>query len=694
MTTTRPTIHLPQKNGPATVFGVTEGGELYLQRLWGLVCGVEGRAEGHGIARQLVSLTADGRRREAAEFATEHIAHDASSVRLTLALRETPLRIDIRWSAHPETGMLCRVDTIRNTGSRPARITSVAARFVLTPGRYEVRYQDSQWGTENIMRRQELDASVLELGCHGGRTALQSTPYLFLRDLDDGLAVAFHILPQGNWRIRVQPSTCHLQPEWQVDLGLQEGNLCRELAPGQSWSLPEILVQSLPGLTPQSGAPALHRYLLASEPTPRKRDLPFVYNSWGDVDEHLDLPRLRRQLAVAREVGCEVFVVDAGWYGMGEESWFNRVGDWRERSPQAFGGRMSAFADEVRHAGLGFGLWMEPERLACQVPIIAEHPEWFLPTPAGGLFPDRSYRFPDLCQQGAYDWVKGEIAAVIQRYRPVWLKFDANTELGDDGTELNSYFRKWDQLMAELRASYPQIVFEGCAAGGLRSELKTVQRFDCNHISDSANPVDMLRIYSAGLIRLPAGNASAWIVLQPCTEAAGRGEALTAGPVVTGRQTLVDPEFAAAVALLGVTGLSGDLAGLAPALRSRLAAAIARYKTYRNWIRESVAHLLTPLPEGQQPATWTAIQFECAAEAASLLFVFRMNGVSKRWFRLMNLDPLARYRLEELTGAEMATHEAGGHELMNDGFGVHAPRPFSAQIWRVENVSTKRERAK
>ncbi len=32
------------------------------------------------------------------------------------------------------------------------------------------------------------------------------------------------------------------------------------------------------------------------------------------------------------------------------------------------------------------------------------------------------------------------------------------------------------------------------ASGGLRSEVGAVRRIDCNHLSDSQNPMDVLRI--------------------------------------------------------------------------------------------------------------------------------------------------------------------------------------------------------
>ncbi len=673
-----------QADGPSTVFHNTERG-LHLSRLWGLACGVEGNPGGHPEAQGLLTLAVDGKRCMAADFTVERLDHRPTGLERVLALRNPHLRLFSRWSNHPATGVLCRQDTLVNTGTTPVRITSVAARFAFTPGRYMAHWQESQWGNENVLQGRVLGGETVELACRGGRTNEGCTPYLCLAETESRTAVAFHLVPQGNWRIRVAASTTvgQLVPQRVVELGPADAGLGYELAPGEVWELPEILIQSLPDGRPESGPPLLHRYLNETGGGNRRRDLPFVYNTWADATERLDLARLRLQLAAAKEVGCELFVVDAGWYGLGEESWFHRVGDWRERTPEAFGGQMAAFADEVRSAGLGFGLWLEPERFGAAVPIVAEHPEWFLPTPTGHFFPD--LRLP-----AAYAWIKAQLEEVIARYRPVWLKFDTNTEFGNDGTELASYFQRWDALMAELRTDHPEIVFEGCASGGLRSELGTARRFDCNHLSDSQNPMDVLRIYAAGLLRLPPGNASTWIVLNPGTAAAA-SEALTHGPIAWGRQMLVDPDFVAAVALLGVAGFGGNLAELPEGVRDRVKAAIALYKQCRNVVRGSVAHLLTPLPEGRRPPAWTAIQFEDAERAESLLFAFRLDAIGMRRFRLRGLDSEARYQLRELTGAATGVEEHAGRDLLLDGFEVRLPRPLTAQIWHLENVSMSRE---
>jgi len=71
-------------------------------------------------------------------------------------------------------------------------------------------------------------------------------------------------------------------------------------------------------------------------------------------------------------------VVDAGLV-CSPRDWFDSTGDWQEWAGGAFGGNLKRLADEVRSAGLGFGLWMEPEHIGRKSPPRAPGtPDWFV----------------------------------------------------------------------------------------------------------------------------------------------------------------------------------------------------------------------------------------------------------------------------------------------------------------------------
>jgi len=672
-----------------TAFGVAEGGPAWLQRLLGLTCAVAGEDLGPARTRGLALLdTSRGRfEGELLKLTTSHFGPDTATFVWRTA--EGNLRLESHWRLSSQDGIWSRADSLYNDGEQSVIIYQCLARFPFSPGHYEIYSQASNWCDENQGLWQPLHHGTLILGNVGGRTTQGGTPYLCLREEGGARALAFHILPTGNWVIRVRAESVGTHPLLfaVVEMGLANEGLRLELPAGGSLVLPEILIQVVPQGVPELATPTLHRYVLARYFAHAKPHAPVVYNTWFDTFEHLDVPRLRRQLAAAAEIGCEVFVVDAGWYGAGEGPWFLQVGDWREKRGAAFDGRMTEFAEEVRAAGLGFGLWMEPERNHPSVPVVQAHSDWFLPGTDG-------FMYPDLTQPAAYDYILGEMTRLVETYGLAWMKVDFNFELGLDPTGLLAYYNRWYQLLDELRSRFPNVFFEGCASGGMRSDLHTLSHFDAHFLSDTVEPVDVLRITQGALLRLPPGRMTKWVCLRSagrsvvpygCTPEQAPETILAPGNAGWTTSISVSADFAARVAMTGMLGLSGDLAGLPGPVRKRLYHHVAFFKRWREFIAGSVAHLLTPVAPRSDRQGWAAIQLQEPAGDRSLLFAYRLGGsIGKQRFRLRGLQGAQLYQLIDDDQPDKSSRVMKGRELMADGIEVELDQPFSAAVIAVE----------
>ena len=427
--------------------------------------------------------------------------------------------------------------------------------------------------------------------------------------------------------------------------------------------------------------------------------MPVVYNTWFDQFEVLEPPRLREQLSAAKQIGCEVFVVDAGWYGPRADDWWSQAGDWRERTTAAFRGKMKEFAGEVRAAGLGFGLWMEPERFGPDVPVVKENPDWF-------LHADAEFSRIDLQRPAAYDYLRDEISRLVESYELAWMKVDFNFRLGPDpsssdpsgsdhsGGELSGYYEALYRLLDEIRQKYPQTVFEGCASGGLRLDLNTLPHFDGHFLSDTVDPVDVLRIWQGALLRLPPGHLIKWAVLRSIGQTiptytkslADSPPAMIApcGAIWEPAKT-VDLDFAVAAALPGIFGLGGDLAGMPSDACRRLAQHVAFFKRWRKFIRTSAAHLLTPPKSKQDRQGWAAVQLTNPLSDASLLFVYRLNeGTDSSRFVLRSLDPDKKYNISPHMPADQESRSLSGADLLQEGIQVDLPSRYRAAVFVLE----------
>jgi alpha-galactosidase len=615
------------------------------------------------------------------------ITHDTAD--LVWATPDRLLRIESHWTHDPPTGVWRRNDVLHNDGAKVITIYRALARFMLAPGQYEAYSQSSGWCRENQGAWQPISHGGLTLRCEGGQTCRGASPFLCLREVDQKTGMAFHIVPRGNWTIRAAAHTARMAalPVITVELGLDDDHLRLKLAGKKSLPLPLILFQPLTANDPAPTAPHLHRYLAAHLLPPVRRDPPVVYNTWFYVNEWFTTDGLRRQLAAAKQIGCEVFVVDAGWYGAGNGGWSDQVGDWREKVEGGFRGQMAAFAAEVRAAGLGFGLWMEPERLGAGVPIVQEQPQWFATS-------DGKHYWPNLDNRDCYNYIVSEMSRLIETYKLVWMKVDFNFERGVDpsGAEYAAYYAAWYRLLDQVQTTYPRVFLEGCSSGGLRLDLNTLSHFHGHFLSDTVTPLHVLRISQGAHLRLPPGRITKWCVLsgprlsarhttpEPAAEQAA---IMTPIGATWERATATTVDFAARVALPGMFGLSGDLGGLPPAALARLGVHVAFYKKWRSFIAESVCHLLTPPRPIEDVKGWAAMQLQHGS-GVSLVFAYRLDDPTIRMrFPLRDLDAGKTYAV---AADDRPTVTLTGKQLMDEGILVEMATRNGAQVFVIEPV--------
>ena len=75
--------------------------------------------------------------------------------------------------------------------------------------------------------------------------------------------------------------------------------------------------------------------------------------------------KLKAEIDIASEVGAELFMVDAGWFGDENADWWNTTGDWQagDRLPND----LFPVLDYARSKGLKCGLWVELEKRRAQL---------------------------------------------------------------------------------------------------------------------------------------------------------------------------------------------------------------------------------------------------------------------------------------------------------------------------------------
>ncbi|MBO4630709.1 MAG: alpha-galactosidase [Lentisphaeria bacterium] len=568
----------------------------------------------------------------------------------------------------PETKVISRRDTLRNTGKKTLSVRRYLARFPFNRGEYELYSQQGRWRRESVGAWHKLLDSKAELSSREGRWCEGSAPYAVLRDSYSTHALAFMVCPEGDWVLRFSAaSELGKLNDMTVEAGLSDDRLALKLAPGETWTAPEVMVQILPTRELESGTALMNRYLNHRFPA-RPGHSPVLYNTWLDQLNVLDVPRLERQLKAAKAAGCEVFIVDYGWYE--DYGAFTRVDDWDECMNRAFYGKMRNFSDKVRAAGLGFGFWVEFEFFATISKVVKKHPSWFFPSAAKDIVCPKCW-LPEV-----EDYLVDSLAATIRKYDAVYVKNDMNHSQGYEPERLSRYQKGMYRVMARLRKMFPEVVFDNCTSGSARMTAGgMLENFDIHFLSDNGNQLDNLRQVQELMLRFPPGRILHWFVASEVHSEMKHKPSFTDNVIIETQAATwekfesVDLNTALAANLTGVPGYSCDLASFSKENLAKIAEANAFYKKYRESLVRSEGYWLT-MPEFFEKRTgWIGLQFSDPEKDLHFLYIFHdvTNGDERRIFHPHALNPAVQYQVAEylperkvlckaVSGAELAAH--------------------------------------
>lgn len=527
-------------------------------------------------------------------------------------LSEGSAQVSSEITEYSKYNLLKRCDTLLNTGSKDIFINKCLCKFDITENIDGVLYNKSSWCNENIPVKTK--DTKLHIESRGARTTDIYNP--FIRLYTKSGIHSFHVLPIGDWEISI--NDCSLTA------GLKSTGLNIKLAPGERLTLPEIIVHSHPGsdenLCNIEFQNYLNEYLLVSS-----QNIPIVYNSWFYDFDKFYVDDLKKQADAVAEIGAEVFIVDAGWYGPTDDDWSKAAGDWREKTNGAFYGKMKAFSDYVRSIGLKFGLWIEPEKICQGTPIFTEHPEWFIKA-------DEGIYYPDLVKTEVHDYIYSLICGLIDKYTVCWLKIDFNFPLANDPHNSNYYLymKSFYSIIDKLRITCPSTIFEACESGAMRADLESNKHFHTQFLSDTARPTEMIEIYKNALYRTTSSHLFKWIVLRqihnvprysvPLSESGG-ALIVPTGPTWNTFESCHISTICNLV-FLGNLGFSGDLSGLTVQNKTLLTMHINIYREYMKDLPSTSICLGTDEPG------WSVFRID--NEKATIEVAFRDYGSSTK----------------------------------------------------------------
>src|SRR5579859_212508 len=335
-----------------------------------------------------------------------------------------------------------------------------------------------------------LGAGTKVVEGRGGRSG-HGRPAFWLRNETNGETFVVELAWSGNWRFEISVE------QGDLDRGtrgpgrmapVHDARVCfkigpyaadpalRVIAPSETLTTPSVHLGHLHA-DQDDCVQALHRHIrrnVLPAQLPGKNQL-VQANHRGYIADHEDEAGIKREIDVAAELGVELFVIDAGWYGPDPNRWQLNVGDWYAGS--WLPNDLFPIVDHAHTRGMLFGLWVEIESIGANSKLRQEHPEWVL-TRNGE--PIANGRHLDVANPVVAEWMESQIVSVISRYHLDHFRIDYNTHIFDGGNRVkdgileNTLWRHVEAIWGifeRVRQRFPNVMFETCASGGGRLDL-------------------------------------------------------------------------------------------------------------------------------------------------------------------------------------------------------------------------------
>lgn len=563
-----------------------------------------------------------------------------------------------------DNGVVIRRDTFKNLTDKSLFLNCIASRFRLKGNRYQAYTQFNGWEHESKGEWQNL---VTEVSCasRGIRSCDGATPMMALFDEYSQKSIVFHLIPNAQWKISAKKLPIYNNRETVVvETGFNCDGLNMEVFGGEVITLPEVIFYQADSKI-DFDCYKLHE--VYNQMNPRK-NMPVLYNSWLYCFDMLDVDELLVQVDVAKELGIEAFMIDAGWFGKGLD-WFACAGDWVENTTGGPKGRLIEIANKVHQNGMLFGLWFEPERCGALSEIKIAHPEYFIED-----------RFLDFTSEKAREYIVDSISSQIDKYNIDWLKFDFNDTIPYDktGSAFYRYLQGQKLFIQALKEKYPNIYITNCASGGYRMDTYQGSFCDSFWLSDNQGPIEGVRIVKDTIKRLPSSLIERWCVQKYSDgflqwgkkEKVGR--MLYCNNATWDQITTVTDNFAKAFMTGGPIGFSCDINSLPLEYKEFWKEAISQFKQDRQIYINGTARVLIDNNSA------FAIEYADIDFDKCILQIFTQKTYLTDIILYPVVDESAEYRYNETT--------LSGREIIKNGITIDGILENDCRIIRLEKV--------
>ena len=439
---------------------------------------------------------------------------DGNVGHLTVILKDSNynLKLELHYYVYEKCNVITRSAKFINESTDDVRLNRLMSmQLDFNDSDYELSSFNGAWIREMNRNIISLEAGKYVNESVTGTSSNRANPFVMIARHNTsenfGECFGFNLIYSGN---HYEAAQVNSYGKLRIVTGINPSLFSYKISAGESFETPEaVMTYGYAGFNSMSHN--MHDFVNNNivRGKWKNRVRPILLNSWEAAYFNINEKKLLRLAKAGKEAGVELFVMDDGWFGKRDND-FCALGDWVVNEEKIKGG-LPALAERIHGLGLKFGLWVEPEMINEDSDLYREHPDWALKIPGRAMNRSRHQLNLDITRKEVRDHVMNQIFSVLDACKVDYVKWDMNRIFSDyysknlpperQGEMAHRYVCGLYHCMRELTKRFPDILFEGCSAGGNRFDLGILCYFPQIWASDNTDALCRTQIqynYSYG----------------------------------------------------------------------------------------------------------------------------------------------------------------------------------------------------
>lgn len=431
--------------------------------------------------------------------------------------------VHLYYTVFEEYNIIARSAVLINRADENIEVVSAYSASVDFPrgsgaNEYDMIHFAGAWGREREMIRTPLKMGMrAEAENSRGGSGHQMNPFVMIADSNAneeyGSVYGFSLIYSGNH------STVAKMDQFggiRVQQGINPHQFSAVLAKNERFATPQSVIcysdTGFGGIS-REYHDVYRNNLMRSKWVNQKR--PILINNWEGTYFDFTEDKLLAMARKAKEAGIELFVLDDGWFGKRDNDRCS-LGDWvvnKQKLPSGIDG----LAKKINDIGLKFGLWFEPEMVSPDSDLYRTHSDWAVKVNERIPVESRQQLVLDLSRDDVCDYIINAVSNILSAANIEYVKWDMNRQITDMPYRgfNHKYTLGYYKIVSAITEKFPNVLFEGCSAGGARFDSGVLAYMPQIWASDNSDAVSRLKIQYSTSMCYPVSTISSHVTASP-----------------------------------------------------------------------------------------------------------------------------------------------------------------------------------